>query len=107
MANTQLTGREGRLSPQLMARLAQHLLLRQPSAVKQGWVLEGWPRSLSAAVLFTSVGAAGAGGSISSSGGTGSEMGGKEKGARRDSTAGPSVKVGVDAGGLQHPVVEC
>jgi hypothetical protein len=93
VADTQLGGREGRLSPQLMARLAQHLLARHPAAAKQGWVLEGWPRSLSAAVLFTSVVAGGGGASSSSSGG-GSEASGKEKGMRRDSTAGAGVKVG-------------
>jgi hypothetical protein len=93
VADTQLGGREGRLSPQLMARLAQHLLARHPAAGKQGWVLEGWPRSLTAALLLTSVAAGGGGASSSSSGGA--EPSGKEKsGMRRDSAAGTGIKVG-------------
>jgi hypothetical protein len=89
-ANAQLNSREGRLSPQLMARLLQHLLLKHPTALKQGWVLEGWPRNLSAALLATFVSAAGGSGSSSSSSG-GAEAAGKA-GSRRDSAAG--VKVG-------------
>jgi hypothetical protein len=92
VATSQLSGREGRLSPQLMARLAQHLLLRHPLALKQGWVLEGWPRSLSAAMLVTSVGAAGSGGG-SSSGGAASEAGGREKGGKRDGMGSAGAKV--------------
>lgn len=96
-ANAQLMsgrGGDGRLSHQLMARLAQHLLLRHPVAVKQGWVLEGWPRSLPAAGVMTSlVGAAGsstassscAGGSSSDSPGGVATGGGK--GGRRESMA--------------------
>lgn len=90
-ANAQLNSREGRLSSQLMARLAQHLLLKHPTALKQGWVLEGWPRSLSAALLATFVSAAGSGGSNSSSSG-GAEVAGKA-GGRRDSTGSLGVKV--------------
>lgn len=91
LANQQLASREARLSPQLMAKLTQHLLLRHPTAIKQGWVLEGWPRSLHAAMLMTSVGAAGGfGGEMSAAG---SDAGGK--GNRRDSTASSAPKVGV------------
>jgi hypothetical protein len=89
LANTQLASREARLSPQLMAKLTQHLLFRHPVAIKQGWVLEGWPRSLSAAMLMTAVSAAGVGSSSSSGGG---EV--VSKGGRRDSTASLSTKVG-------------
>lgn len=99
VADAQLGSREGQLSPQLMARLAQHLLARHPAAAKQGWVLEGWPRSLSAALLLTSVVPGGGGGAASSSSSGGSEPSGKEKGMRRDSTAGPGIKVGRAEGG--------
>lgn len=90
-ANAQLSSREGRLSPQLMARLVQHLLLKHPTALKQGWVLEGWPRSLSVALLATFVSAGGSGGSNGSSPG-GPEAAGKA-GGRRDSTGGVGAKV--------------
>ena len=78
-----------------MARLAQHLLLRHPLALKQGWVLEGWPRSLSAAMLVTSVGAAGSAGSgsSSSSGGAASEAGVRDKGGKRDGMGSAGAKV--------------
>jgi hypothetical protein len=33
--------------------MAQHLLARQPAAANQGWVMEGWMRSLTAAQLLT------------------------------------------------------
>ncbi|KAF8073252.1 Ak7 [Scenedesmus sp. PABB004] len=45
-------GREGRLSAPLMARLAQQCLARDPAAALQGWVLDGWLRSLAAARAF-------------------------------------------------------
>jgi hypothetical protein len=76
-----------------MARLAQHLLLRHPLALKQGWVLEGWPRSLSAAMLVTSVSAAGSAGSGSSSGGAASEAGVRDKGGKRDGMGSAGAKV--------------
>lgn len=75
-----------------MAKLAQHLLARHPLAVKQGWVMDGWPRSLNAACLMTSVGAANSSSSSSmSSSGGGTEGGGK--GSRRDSMASAGIKV--------------
>ncbi|WIA29875.1 hypothetical protein OEZ86_012344 [Tetradesmus obliquus] len=52
-AHTQLASREGRISQPLLARMAQHLLARQPAAANQGWVMEGWMRSLAAAQLLT------------------------------------------------------
>jgi hypothetical protein len=52
-AAAQLASKEGRLSQALMARLAQHLLSRLPAAAKQGWVLDGWPRTLAGARAFT------------------------------------------------------
>lgn len=80
-----------------MAKLAQHLLLRHPTAIKQGWVMEGWPRSLGAALLATAMGpqagnctasgsSAGGAGGVDGSGGGGG--GGKERGGRRDSMMG-------------------
>lgn len=85
-AAQQLSGREGRLSPALMASLAQHLLGRHAIAKKQGWVLDGWPRSLqAAAALFSAAQGSGLGG-ISGSSGSGSEAPGARAG-RRESVA--------------------
>lgn len=77
-AHTQLASREGRISQPLLARMAQHLLARQPAAANQGWVMEGWMRSLAAAQLLT----------CSAAGG----MTAAEKAANRRTTGG-SVKV--------------
>jgi hypothetical protein len=52
-AHAQLSSREGRISQLLLARMAQHLLARHPAAANQGWVTEGWMRSLTAAQLLT------------------------------------------------------
>jgi hypothetical protein len=56
-------------------------------------VLEVWSHSLSAAMLVTSVGAAGSGGGSSSSGGATSEAGGREKGSKRDGMGSARAKV--------------
>jgi hypothetical protein len=55
-------------------------------------VLDGWPRSLSAAMLVTSVGASGSGG-CSSGGIAASEAGGREKGGKRDGMGSAGAKV--------------
>jgi hypothetical protein len=60
--------------------MAQHLLARQPAAANQGWVMEGWMRSLTAAQLLT-CSTAGAGGPSAA-----------DKAANRRSTGG-AVKV--------------
>jgi hypothetical protein len=60
--------------------MAQHLLARQPAAANQGWVMEGWLRSLTAAQLLTC--SAGGGGGLAAG----------DKAANRRST-GTAVKV--------------
>jgi len=67
-----MNGKEGRASARTMARLLQHLLARDPRAVRRGFVLDGWPRSLAQArVAFSpiAVGSAAAGQATSAVGG--------------------------------------
>lgn len=52
VCNAQLASKEGRIAPQLMAHILQHLLARDPAAIIHGWVLEGWPKTLAAARLM-------------------------------------------------------
>jgi hypothetical protein len=80
-AHAQLASREGRISQPLLARMAQHLLARHPAAANQGWVMEGWMRSLAAAQLLT-CSTAGSGGLTAA-----------DKAANRRAT-GTAVKVG-------------
>eukprot|EP00775_Hariotina_reticulata_P010576 gene10576-10735_t len=54
VASGQLSSKEGRLTPLLMARLLQHLVAHLPKAANHGWVLEGWPKNQAAARAMTS-----------------------------------------------------
>lgn len=56
-AHAQLASKEGRISQQIMSKMAQHIMARHPEAANQGWVMEGWPKSLQAARLFTCISA--------------------------------------------------
>lgn len=53
-AHAQLASKEAKISQQIMAKMAQHLLSLHPEATNQGWIMEGWPKSLQAARLFCS-----------------------------------------------------
>lgn len=79
--NAQLVSKEGRIAPQLMAHILQHLLARDPAAINHGWVLEGWPKNLAAARLMTC-----------SSGPEGGKQG--DRAANRRATGAP-IKVGL------------
>jgi hypothetical protein len=86
-----LSARDGRLPHALMARAAQHLLARHPTAAKQGWVLDGWPRSAAAAAaLIAPQQPPQAAGGASSSGGVVPELAGvRERAAAGGTTPAP------------------
>lgn len=108
-ANAQLASKEGRISPQIFAKMAQHLLARHPEAANQGWVMEGWPKSLQAARLFCGEGA-----SDGSSKGLGSPdrcnrrtTGGVNKVGLCGVPKGPSMPLATVASAASHETTAC